>query len=77
MTKQEFDRRELKSNVRYNALEKIVCFLSGKYGSGLNCFQKSKETLKKEYVENKGKTLNGAENSAFNELFNQFQKVTK
>lgn len=77
LTKEEFDRRNLKSNVRYKALEKIVNFLFHKYGNDLICFQNGKDTLKKEYEKDKGKPLNCAESCAFNELFNQIQKVTK
>ncbi|MBR4690247.1 MAG: hypothetical protein IKO90_07270 [Bacteroidales bacterium] len=77
LTKEEFDRRNLKSNVRYKALEKIISFLSQKYGNDLKCFQNSKDVLKNEYEKDKGKPLNCAESSAFNELFNQIQKVTK
>ena len=77
LTKEEFDRRNLKRNVRYKALDKIVNFLSQKHGNNLKCFQNSKDVLKNEYEKDKGKILNSAEKSAFNELFNQFQKVTK
>lgn len=75
LTKEEFDRRNLKSDVRYRALEKIVDFLSRKYGNELICFQIGKDTLKNEYEKDKGKPLNCAESSAFNELFNQFKKL--
>ena len=69
---QEYDRRNLKSDVRYRALDKIVLFLNHKYGEGLECLTKSKDILKDEYEQYKGGTPNSAESSAFNELFNQY-----
>lgn len=67
----EYDSRSLKSRVRYNELSKVVHFLICKYGNGLDCMSKSKDTLKHEYELATGKKLNGAASSAFNELFNQ------
>ena len=67
----EYDSRSLKSRVRYNELSKVVHFLIGKYGNGLDCMSKGKDTLKHEYELATGKKLNGAASSAFNELFNQ------
>lgn len=70
----EYDSRNLKSGVRYTALNKIVDFLHRKYGDGTDCFRRNKEELKGVYeLEGKdGKDLNGAEKSVFNELYNQF-----
>ena len=69
---QEYDNRNLKSEVRYKALDKIVNFLGRRYGYGIDCLSKGKEVLKLEYEKDKKKVLNSAEKSAFNELFNQF-----
>lgn len=68
----EYDRRCLKSRVRYNELNKVVNFLKQKYGNDTDFFSKDKNILKQEYEEATGKYLNSAASSAFNELFNQF-----
>ena len=69
----EYDSRNLKSRVRYNELNKVIHFLTEKYGNSLECMSKGKDTLKHEYEHASGKKLNSAASSAFNELFNQFQ----
>jgi len=73
---EEFDRRQLKSEVRYRALNKIIDFLISKYGNDANILSKGKEILKKAYEQYKGKELNGAEKGAFNELFNQYSSCS-
>lgn len=69
---QEYDRRCLKSRVRYYELSKVQNFLRLKYGNNTDSFSKGKDILKQEYEDATGKKLNSAASSAFNELFNQF-----
>lgn len=72
---EEYDRRNLKSDVRYKALDKIISSLSQIYGENTDCLSKEKQLLKDEYAQNKGKDINDAEKSAFNELIKQFNSI--
>lgn len=68
----EYESRNLKSNVRFNALEKVKDFVKKRYNDDVSCFRQNKNDFKDEYEKYKGKLLNGAESSAINELYNQF-----
>ncbi len=71
----EYDRRELKSQVRPNQLGHIIDYLKRQYGNSVACLSKGKETLKEEYRKYRQKEdLSGAEKSAFNEIYNQWEK---
>lgn len=71
----EYDSRNLKSSVRYNQLEHIVDYLKKQYGNSVGCLSRGKEILKEEYRQYREKEdLSGAEKSAFNELYNQWEK---
>lgn len=69
---EEYDTRKLKSDVRYKALDKILTFLSKTYGNDTDCLSKTKQQLKDEYAVYKGRNINSAESSAFNELVKQY-----
>ena len=70
---EEYKNRNLKSGQRPRELERIIEFLEKKYPNGpASAFCLSKELLKKEYWVHKGKNLNDAEKSVFNELLKQF-----
>lgn|GEM_PF-1595264 len=75
LVEQEYDKRCLKSTVRYSALDKIITFLIDRYGNKVSCLFKGKDVLKKEYERIKGKQLTDAELSVFNEFFNQLSNV--
>lgn len=71
----EYDSRNLKSSVRYNQLEHIVDYLKKQYGNSVDCLSRGKEILKEEYRQYREKEgLSGAEKSAFNEMYNQWEK---
>lgn len=71
----EFDSRNLKSSVRYNQLEHIVNYLKNRYGNVVDCLSQGKDVLKEEYRKYREKeNLSGAEKSAFNEMYNQWEK---
>ena len=69
----EYDKRELKSNVRYQSLEKIGNFLEHCYPSVINdikkLLQEEKEELKRKYAQEKGKEIIGTESSVINEIY--------
>lgn len=71
----EYDKRELKSKVRYQSLEKIGNFLEHCYPSVIGDMEKlrqeDKEELKKRYAQEKGKDINDAESSVINEIYKQ------
>lgn len=72
---EEYDSRNLKSPVRYNQLEHIVDFLKNQYGNNVDCLSQGKDMLKEEYRRYRGKeNLSGADKSAFNEIYNQWEK---
>lgn len=71
----EYDSRKLKSSVRYDQLEHIVDYLKKQYGNSADCLSRGKDTLKEEYRQYRGKeNLSGADKSAFNEMYNQWEK---
>lgn len=67
----ELDSRNLKSNVRFTQLKKVVSFIKEHYGTNIRKIPSDKNVLKSKYEEYKGKCLNSAEKSAINELYNQ------
>jgi len=71
----ELDGRNLKSRVRYAALDKIIPFIKKQYGVGVASLPKSKEEVKAAYEKEKGCAINGAESSVINELYNQLTNV--
>lgn len=76
----EYDKRELKSKVRYQSLEKIGNFLEHCYPSAINAMEKlqqeDKEELKRKYAQEKGKDINEAESSVINEIYKQLSDNT-
>lgn len=68
---QEFDRRKLKSNARYNALEKVVEYILKKHNGNLEVLFNPKDDFKNLYERHKGSDINSAESSAINEMYNQ------
>lgn len=71
----ELDSRNLKSRVRYSALDKIIPFIKKQYGVGVASLPKSKEEVKAAYEKEKGCAINGAESSVINELYNQLTNI--
>lgn len=74
----EYDKRELKSDVRYKALNDFDEFLKKKellvFWNDVSKFPKDKEVVKRAYRAFQGKdVLNGAEDSMINEVYNQFK----
>lgn len=72
--KEEYDSRNLKSDVRYKALDKIIDFIKAKHQGDSSILQCPKKEFKSLYESYKGKKLNSAESSAINELYNQYNK---
>ena len=73
----ELKTRNLKSNVRFNALRKVVDFIKLKYGRSISSIPAQKAELIADYETDKEKTLNGAEKSVINELDNQLDNIRK
>lgn len=71
----EYDCRNLKSKVRYNALDKVIEFLREEYPNATtdvnNALPQEKSEVKTAYIEYKGKDINSAESSVINEIYNQ------
>ena len=71
-----YNRRQLKSDVRYRALDKIGDFLKKKYPdvieNATSLLNINRDDIKEDYRKSKptGK-ISGAESSAFNEIYNQ------
>ena len=72
---EELDSRNLKSRVRYSALDKIIPFIKRLYGVEVISLPKSKEELKVAYEKDKGSAISGAESSVINELYNQLSNA--
>lgn len=75
----ELDRRKLKSNVRYSALDKVEQYVQHlrQQSSVEKIFgETNKEDFKNGYGSFKGKDLNGAENSVINEIYNQYNLLS-
>ena len=73
----EYDSRNLKSRVRYNAIERIEIFIE--HAQAIKEVKKlmvvDKQCLKKQYVEQKGKSISGAESSVIDEIYNQLSNL--
>lgn len=71
----EYQRRNLKSNVRINSLNKIEIYLKSNHISIYNHIERllkiEKQDFKKLYEQHKGSNLSGADSSAINEIYNQ------
>lgn len=77
--RKEFDRRNLISNTRYRALDKIVSYIQEYHNGNLSVLQKSKSEFKSQYVNYKksiGQAFSSAESSAINEIYNQLDSVS-
>lgn len=71
----ELVSRNLKSNVRFTQLNKVISFIKEYYGTKITNIPSDKEVLKSNYETYKGKCLNSAEKSAINELYNQLNNL--
>ena len=71
----ELVSRNLKSNVRFTQLNKVVSFIKEYYGTNISYIPNDKNVLKSNYETYKGKCLNSAEKSAINELYNQLNNL--
>ncbi len=73
----EYDRRKLKSNVRYLALDKVEKFLLQYQSSvtdNVEILQSlDKQAVKTAYENYKQAKINGAESSVINEIYKQIQ----
>lgn len=72
--RKELDRRNLKSNARYRALDKIVSYIRDFHNGSITVLQTPKSEFKHQYENYKiciGQAFSGAENSAINEIYNQ------
>ena len=75
LVEEELNSRNLKSRVRFSALNKVIPFIKNQYGVDASSPPASKDELKDAYEKYKGKILNGAESSVINELYNQLANV--
>lgn len=75
LVEEELNSRNLKSRVRFSALNKVIPFIKNQYGVDTSSLPESKDELKDAYEKYKGKILNGAESSVINELYNQLANV--
>ncbi len=76
----EYDSRNLKSRVRYNAIERIEIFIEQHHAQAIKKEVKKlmvvdKQCLKKQYAEQKGKSISGAESSVIDEIYNQLSNL--
>lgn len=77
----EYDRRKLKADVRYRALDDFEHMLKTSRPeliSDVSKFPKQKEMMKKEYEEyrlSQGLKMSSAASSMINEVYNQLQKI--
>lgn len=72
----EYNKRKLKSDVRYKALEKVEVFIKQTYPGVIDdvtTLPSDKSIVKDAYEEYTAKKLNGAESSVINEIYNQIQ----
>ena len=71
----EYDSRNLKSRVRYNAIERIEIFIEQHHAQAIKEVKKlmvvDKQCLKKQYVE----SISGAESSVIDEIYNQLSNL--
>ncbi len=75
LVEEELNSRNLKSRVRFSALNKVTPFIKKQYGVDASSLPASKDELKDAYEKYKGKILNSAESSVINELYNQLGHV--
>lgn len=75
----EYDSRNLKSKVRYDAIGKIENFIKQRHPQAMAEVTKltaiDKQHLKDQYTQQKGKNINGAESSVINEIYNQLSNL--
>lgn len=75
----EYDSRNLKSQARYKALDKIEDFIKQCHPQAMAEITKltaiDKQYLKEQYAQQKGDNINGAESSVINEIYNQLSKL--
>ena len=75
----EYDSRNLKSRVRYNAIERIEIIIEQHHAQAIKEVKKlmvvDKQCLKKQYAEQKGKSISGAESSVIDEIYNQLSNL--
>ena len=75
----EYDSRNLKSRVRYNAIERIEILIEQHHAPAIKEVKKlmvvDKQCLKKQYVEQKEKSISGAESSVIDEIYNQLSNL--
>lgn len=76
----EYDSRNLKSNVRYNAIDKIEDFIRQYYPQVIKDVKElehiDKKDLKMQYEQKWKRTrINGAESSVINEIYNQLSSL--
>lgn len=72
--REEFDRRDLKSNTRYRALDKVIAYIKEYHNGSLSVLQNNKQEFKNQYENYKsriGQAFSSAESSAINEMYNQ------
>ena len=76
----EYNRRQLKSDVRYMALDKISDYLKAYHKDAITnvsaLMNIDRDDLKEAYRNHKpSKKLSGAESSAINEIYNQLRML--
>lgn len=71
LTIREFDSRNLKSRVRYNALNHVIDFIKSYYNGDTKCLERNKNDFCQAFVEQTGYVSN-AGRAAINELYNQY-----
>jgi hypothetical protein len=75
----EYDSRNLKSKVRYNAIERVENFIEQYHTQAIEEVKElialDKQCLKTQYAEQKGRNISGAENSVINEIYNQLSNL--
>ncbi|MBQ0085172.1 MAG: hypothetical protein KBS65_02905 [Prevotella sp.] len=74
LVRQVFDTRDLASNTRYKALEKVVQYIKDNHKGDTLCLSMRKSDFVKKFEESTG-SRSCAAKSAINELYNQFSKL--
>ena len=69
LVEEKLNSRNLKSRVRFSALNKVIPFIKNQYGVDTSSLPASKDELKAACA------INGAESSVINELYNQLTNV--
>lgn len=78
LVRQEFDRRNLQKT-RYYALKNVATYIQNYHGSDLQVLSLAKKDFKhlyKEYKTSINRKMSDAENSAINEIYNQFMSTS-